>query len=645
MEQRNQSRRVSEFVLLGFPASMPLRALLFALSLLAYVLVLTENMLIVLAIKNHHTLHKPMYFFLANMSFLEIWYVTVTIPKMLAGLVGSEQDHGQLISFEGCMTQLCFFLGLGCTESVLLAVMAYDRYVAICHPLHYPVIVSGRLCVQMASGSWAGGFGISMVKVFLISRLSYCGPNIINHFFCDVSPLLNLSCTDMSAAELTDFVLAIFILLGPLSVTGASYMAIAGAVMRIPSAAGRHKAFSTCASHLTVVIIFYAASIFIYARPKALSTFDTNKLVSVLYAVIVPLLNPIIYCLRNREVKRALCRTLHLYQAQDANPRKASRDLLHNNKAMLERNISLVNEFILVGFRTAPWLQVFLFFLFLVVYLLVIVENLTIMLAVWVTGSLHKPMYYFLSSMSFLEVLYVSVTVPKMLDGFLRQRRHMSFTGCMTQLYFLISLAAQCVLLAAMAYDRYVAICQPPRYLVIMTTDYCMQLVAFSYMSGFMVSVIKVYFISHIAFCDSNVMNHFFCDISPILKLACKDMFTAELVDFALAIVILVFLLITTVLSYVYIVSTMLRIPSTQGRKKAFSTCASHLTVVRIYYTAMIFMYVGPRAIASFNSNKLISAVYAVLTPMLNPFIYCLRNQEVKKAIRKTVGGGQCLLS
>nr|XP_012311828.1 olfactory receptor 6A2 [Aotus nancymaae] len=327
MEWRNHSGRVSEFVLLGFPAPAPLQVLLFALLLLAYVLVLTENTLIIMAIRNHSTLHKPMYFFLANMSFLEIWYVTVTIPKMLAGFVGSKKDHGQLISFEGCMTQLYFFLGLGCTECVLLAVMAYDRYVAICHPLHYPVIVSGRLCVQMAAGSWAGGFGISMVKVFPISRLSFCGPNIINHFFCDVSPLLNLSCTDMSTAELTDFILAIFILLGPLSVTGASYVAITGAVMHIPSAAGRYKAFSTCASHLTVVTIFYAASIFIYARPKALSVFDTNKLVSVLYAVIVPLLNPVIYCLRNQEVKRALRCTLHLYQRQDADPKKASRNV------------------------------------------------------------------------------------------------------------------------------------------------------------------------------------------------------------------------------------------------------------------------------------------------------------------------------
>ncbi|XP_004467016.1 olfactory receptor 6B9-like [Dasypus novemcinctus] len=312
---------------------------------------------------------------------------------------------------------------------------------------------------------------------------------------------------------------------------------------------------------------------------------------------------------------------------------------------MLGRNITLVSEFILVGFPTAPWLQILLFFLFLMIYLLVVVENLIVMLTVWVTCSLHKPMYYFLCSMSFLEVWYVSVTVPKMLDGFLLQRRRISFTGCMTQLYFFISLACtECVLLAAMAYDRYVAICYPLRYSVIMTTCYCMQLVAFSYMSGFLVSVIKVYFISHVAFCGSNVMNHFFCDISPILKLACKDMSTAELVDFALAIVILVFPLITTVFSYVYIVSTILHIPSSQGRKKAFSTCASHLTVVIIYYTAMIFMYVRPRAIGSFNSNKLISAVYAVLTPMLNPFIYCLRNQEVKNAMEKTLGGGQCLL-
>ncbi|CAM9402780.1 unnamed protein product [Rangifer tarandus platyrhynchus] len=313
MRQTNQTQ-VTEFLLLGLSDDQHTQQLLFTLFLGVYLVTVLGNLLLMFLIQADSQLHTPMYFFLCNLSLADLCFSTNIVPQALAHLL----SRRKLISFEGCMTQLYFFLGLGCTECVLLAVMAYDRYVAICHPLHYPVIVSGQLCVQLAAGSWAGGFGISMVKVFLISRLSYCGPNIINHFFCDVSPLLNLSCTDMSTAELTDFVLAIFILLGPLSVTGASYMAITSAVMRIPSVAGRHKAFSTCASHLTVVVIFYAASIFIYARPKALSAFDTNKLVSVLYAVIVPLLNPIIYCLRNQEVKRALRHTLHLHQGHDA---------------------------------------------------------------------------------------------------------------------------------------------------------------------------------------------------------------------------------------------------------------------------------------------------------------------------------------
>ncbi|XP_025784356.1 olfactory receptor 6 [Puma concolor] len=311
---------------------------------------------------------------------------------------------------------------------------------------------------------------------------------------------------------------------------------------------------------------------------------------------------------------------------------------------MSKENTTYVSEFILVGFHTSPWLQVLLFLLFLITYLFVLLENLVIILTVWVTGSLHKPMYYFLGTMSFLETWYVSVTVPKMLAGFLLRPNTISFLGCMIQLYFFISLACtECVLLAAMAYDRYVAICCPLRYPAMMTTGFCVQLTISSWVSGFTISMAKVYFISQVAFCGNNILNHFFCDVSPILKLACMDFSMAEMVDFVLAILILVFPLSATVLSYGFIVSTILHIPSATGQWKTFSTCASHLTVVVIFYTAVIFMYVRPRAIASFNSNKLISAIYAVFTPMLNPIIYCLRNKEVKDAIRKTMSSGQAL--
>ncbi|XP_037706120.1 olfactory receptor 6B2-like [Choloepus didactylus] len=309
---------------------------------------------------------------------------------------------------------------------------------------------------------------------------------------------------------------------------------------------------------------------------------------------------------------------------------------------MRGENVTRVSAFILVGFPTAPGLQYVLFLLFLVMYLFVLVENLAIILTIWSSNSLHRPMYYFLGIMSTLEIWYVSVTIPKMLDGFLLQQKCISFTGYMTQLYFFSSLVCtECVLLASMAYDRYVAICHPLRYAVIMSTGLCVQLVGFSFASGFTISMIKVYFISSATFCGSNILNHFFCDISPILKLACTDFSTAELVDFILAFVILVFPLVATVLSYAHIVLAILHIPSATGHWRAFSTCASPLTVVTVFYTALIFMYVRPQAIDSWSSNKLISVLYTVLTPILNHLIYCLRNKEFKEAWRKAVGLGQ----
>ncbi|XP_006746935.1 olfactory receptor 6B2 [Leptonychotes weddellii] len=308
---------------------------------------------------------------------------------------------------------------------------------------------------------------------------------------------------------------------------------------------------------------------------------------------------------------------------------------------MRGENVTQVSMFILVGFPTAPRLQYVLFLLFLLTYLFVLVENLAIILTVQTSSSLHRPMYYFLGSMSFLEIWYVSDINPKMLGGFLLQQKHISFVGCMTQLYFFSSLVCtECVLLASMAYDRYVAICHPLCYQVIMTMGLCVQLVVFSFVSGFSISAIKVYFISSATFCGSNIVNHFFCDISPILKLACTDFSTAELVDFILAFIILVFPLMATVLSYGHITLAVLRIPSATGRWRAFSTCASHLTVVTIFYTAMIFMYIRPQAIDSRSSNKLISAVYTVLTPIINPLIYCLRNKEFKAALKKALGLG-----
>ncbi|XP_030043329.1 olfactory receptor 6B1-like [Microcaecilia unicolor] len=313
MENGNQTK-VTEFILLGFPTVPELQVFFFILFLIGYLLTLLENIVIIVIIKVNYQLHKPMYFFLGNLSFLEMWYMTVTVPKLLAILMSEKET----ISITACMTQLYFFIALVCTECVLLAVMAFDRYVAICNPLRYTTVMSQRLCLQLATSSWLSGFLISLVKVYYISRLAFCQKNIINHFYCDISPLLNLACSDRTLAELVDFILALVILLIPLFATIASYACILMTILKIPTAKGRKKAFSTCASHFAVVAMFYSATIFMYARPRRISSFNSNKMVSVVYTIITPFLNPIIYCLRNKEVKEALKRSLHLSNAKSS---------------------------------------------------------------------------------------------------------------------------------------------------------------------------------------------------------------------------------------------------------------------------------------------------------------------------------------
>ncbi|XP_065555579.1 olfactory receptor 6B1-like [Lathamus discolor] len=307
MKQKN-STEFQEFILLGFPLMMELQMLLFVVFLVAYMLTILENLLIIILVKMNPQLHKPMYFFLCNLSFLEVWFTSVTVPKLLANFIVESKN----ISFGGCMTQLYFFSSFICTECVLLAVMAYDRYMAICNPLMYPVIMNHRLCIQLAACSWLIGFLASMLKVFFISQLSFCGSNIINHFFCDISPLLNMSCADMTTAEIVDFILALLILLIPLSIMIVSYIRIISTILNIPTTQGRKKAFSTCVSHLTVVVIFFSATLFMYARPKRIHPFDLNKLVSIAYSIVTPVLNPFIYCLRNQEVKEALKKIFRL---------------------------------------------------------------------------------------------------------------------------------------------------------------------------------------------------------------------------------------------------------------------------------------------------------------------------------------------
>ncbi|KAM6448905.1 olfactory receptor 6F1-like [Liasis olivaceus] len=301
MREGNGSR-VKEFILLGFPGSRELQISLFVVFFFMYLLTLIGNVAIIVLVKNFQRLHTPMYFFLCNLSFLEIWYTTACIPKTLSVLVA----HNQTISFLGCITQMYIVFSLGCTEYFLLAVMAYDRYLAICHPLHYNIIMSKTLSVQMAFSCWICGFLIISFPAFLITQLSFCDSNVINHFFCDIEPWIVLSCTSTYTVEIVWFIIAAIVIVGSCMITLISYIYIIATILRIASVQGRQRAFSTCSSHLTVVIIWYGATIFLHVIPSKQQSQELSKIVTVLNTIVTPLLNPFIYTLRNTEVQEAL---------------------------------------------------------------------------------------------------------------------------------------------------------------------------------------------------------------------------------------------------------------------------------------------------------------------------------------------------
>ncbi|XP_060224950.1 olfactory receptor 2H2-like [Meriones unguiculatus] len=301
----NQSTPVG-FLLLGFSEHPHLEKILFVVVLCSYLLTVLGNTLILLLSTLDPRLHSPMYFFLSNLSFLDLCFTTTCVPQMLVNLWGPTKT----ISFLGCSVQLFIFMSLGSTECILLTVMAFDRYVAVCQPLHYATIIHPRLCRQLAAVSWAIGLVQSIVQTPPTLRLPFCPHRQIDDFLCEVPSLIRLSCGDTTYNEIQMAVASIFIVVVPLSLILVSYGAIARAVLRISSAKGRRKAFGTCSSHLIVVTLFYSSVIAVYLQPKNPYAQERGKFLGLFYAVGTPALNPLVYTLRNKEVKRAFRRLL-----------------------------------------------------------------------------------------------------------------------------------------------------------------------------------------------------------------------------------------------------------------------------------------------------------------------------------------------
>ncbi|XP_058383466.1 olfactory receptor 10AG1-like [Diceros bicornis minor] len=299
-------------------------------------------------------------------------------------------------------------------------------------------------------------------------------------------------------------------------------------------------------------------------------------------------------------------------------------------------NLTALVGFILLGFSDVPDLQGFLFGVFLIIYMIILMSNSLIIIITQVDPSLQTPMYFFLRNFSSLEICYVPVTIPRLLIDLCRQNRNISFLACAIQMYFFLILGAtECFILTAMAYDRYVAICNPLLCPLIMNNRLRIQLAAGCWISGIPVHTGFTYQIFSLPFCGSNQLNHFFCDIPPVLKLACGDTCMIKMLIYVVTVLVVTILLTLILGSYVKIISTILKLPVANGRDKAFSTCSSHLMVVALFFASGIITYLTPKSSHLTGMDKFLSLFYTIMTPMFNPIIYCLRNKDVMVALRK----------
>nr|XP_012607793.1 olfactory receptor 6K3 [Microcebus murinus] len=301
MVRSNQTTTVTEFLFSGFPQLEDGSLLFFIPLFIIYIFIIIGNLIVFFAVRMDPRLHNPMYNFISIFSFLEIWYTTATIPKMLSNLVSKQRT----ISMVGCLLQMYFFHSLGNSEGILLTTMAIDRYVAICNPLRYPTIMTPRLCAQLSAGSCIFGFLVLLPEIAWISTLPFCGPNQIHQIFCDFEPVLRLACTDTSMILIEDVIHAVAIITTFL-IIALSYLRIFTVILRIPSAEGRKKAFSTCAGHLMVFLIFFGSVSLMYLRFNAIYPPVLDTAIALMFTIFAPFFNPIIYSLRNKDMKNAI---------------------------------------------------------------------------------------------------------------------------------------------------------------------------------------------------------------------------------------------------------------------------------------------------------------------------------------------------
>ncbi|XP_043927864.1 uncharacterized protein LOC122802279 [Protopterus annectens] len=642
-----------EFTLTTFSGNQMRLSLISVPFLFIYMLSMGGNVTILVIIKIEESLHEPMYIFLCMLAIINLVTCNIVLPKILAMLWFRENK----ISFETCLTQMFFIHIFSAAESSVLVAMSFDRYTAICNPLRYTNIFSNAFMLKIGLLCYIRGIILIIPEVWLASRLPYCTSRIIPISYCDHMSVVKLACTDTTVSNVYGIIVISLIVLVDFVLIVLSYIKIFQAVLNIGSREEYQKALNTCGSHLSVVLFQYitASFSFITQRLGKVAGSDALVLFSCLYVILPAMLNPIIYGIRTKEIRKNILkhlkisyrfatvgvskfylRTKQLIYTKIATLQKILLDLNCNYSSQQEKDKWL--EFILTTFSGTQMQLCLISAPFIVMYALAIAGNITLMVIVKIEESLHEPMYILLCMLAIIDLVSCNIVLPKLLAMLWFRENKISFEACLIQMFFIhIFSAAESSVLVAMSFDRYTAICNPLRYISIFTNAFLLKIGLACFTRGIILLVPEVWLASRLPYCTSRIIPISYCDHMSIVRLACTDTTASNiygiivialtaLVDFALI-----------VLSYTKIFRAVLNIGSRQEYHKALNTCGSHLCVVLFAYIGALFSFITQRFNNVVGSDVLVtfSCLYVVLPVTLNPIIYGIRTKEIRDNIVK----------
>ncbi|KFO35908.1 Olfactory receptor 14I1 [Fukomys damarensis] len=538
----------TKFLLVDVTGSRELQVLQGVLFLVIYLGALTGNLLTVTVIVTDTRLHSPMYFFISNVALLDLGSISVVVPKA----VMNSMTGRKTISLTECAAQIFLYTLFVVVEFALLVVMSYDRYVAICHPLHYGLIITPSLCSQATAGSWASSLAFSAVHTGALFRLPFTKTNVIQQYFCDIPQVLRISSSDVQFSEFK----------------------------------------------LEIATVRFAAVIYTESQHQP-------------HEVAL-------------DFRFTFCAQRILEKSGE-----------HGRWADMD-NLTIFTEFLLMDVTASQELQVLQAVLFLVIYLGALTGNLVTVTVIVTDTRLHSPMYFFISNVALLDLGSISVVVPKAVVNSMTGRKTISLTECAAQIFlFSVFAAVEIALLVVMSYDRYVAICHPLHYGLIITPGLCSQATAGSWASGLVYSAVHTGALFRLPFTKTNVIQQYFCDVPQILRISSLDVQFYEFVLITVSVSIVLIGFIFMLISYINIFSTVLKIDSKKVRNKALSTCTPQLAILHLFLISEVVAALGPTAKKPSLKNLLTAMFYTMVPPFVNLLIYCLRNREISAALRR----------